>query len=545
MLNQRYQCDRTLGQGGFGRTHLVRDRQRGNAKVVVKQFIPSEELRKSTGGLQKALQLFHKESERLLQLDQHPQIPILFEAFEEHKSHFLVQQFIDGQTLAEELEAQGKPFTEAQVRSLLLDLLPVLQFIHDRQIIHRDIKPENIMRRQVDNRLVLIDFGAAKMATQTELAKTGTTIGSAGYAAPEQSYGKATFASDLYSLGVVCLNLLTQMHPFDLYDGMNGTFAWRDFLKNNPVGDSVASVLDKLTKSLLKHRYRSPQDALKDLQQPTPAVASPTASSSPKSIAPSSSKNYTERLQAKGLFKQGVLLDMVHIPAGTFMMGAPDNEPEARNVEKPQHSVTVPEFWIGKFPITQAQYKAIMGKNPSYFKGDHRPVEQVSWHDAVEFCQKLSAKTGKQYRLPSEAEWEYACRAGTTTPFHFGQTLTDKLANYDATETYNNSPLGQYRRQTTEVGSFPANAFGLHDMHGNVWEWCLDHWHDNYNGAPSDGSAWITGGDGSHRMLRGGSWFNDPRVCRSADRNRLNPGNRNSIIGFRVVVSSAWTPGSP
>ncbi|HEY9818898.1 MAG TPA: serine/threonine-protein kinase, partial [Candidatus Obscuribacterales bacterium] len=295
LLKQRYQCDRTLGQGGFGRTHLVRDGQRGNAKVVVKQFIPSEELRKSTGGLQKALQLFHDESARLLQLDQHPQIPILFEAFEEHKSHFLVQQFIDGQTLADELDEQGKPFTEGQVRSLLLDVLPILQFVHDRQIIHRDIKPENIIRRQIDNRLVLIDFGAAKVVTQTALAKTGTMIGNAGYAAPEQSFGKAIFASDLYSLGVTCLHLLTQMYPFDLYDSMDGTFAWRDYLSNNPVDDTLAIILDKLTHSSPKYRYRTPQDVLTDLTQLHPTGAIPTSSQAPFNAQPS--QNVPQKIQ--------------------------------------------------------------------------------------------------------------------------------------------------------------------------------------------------------------------------------------------------------
>ncbi|MGB3519287.1 MAG: SUMF1/EgtB/PvdO family nonheme iron enzyme [Elainellaceae cyanobacterium] len=535
LLKQRYQCDRTLGQGGFGRTHLVRDGQRGNAKVVVKQFIPSEELRKSTGGLQKALQLFHEESERLLQLDQHPQIPILFEAFEEHKSHFLVQQFIDGQTLADELDEQGKPFTEGQVRSLLLDLLPILQFVHDRQIIHRDIKPENIIRRQIDNRLVLIDFGAAKVVTQTALAKTGTMIGNAGYAAPEQSFGKAIFASDLYSLGVTCLHLLTQMYPFDLYDSMDGTFAWRDYLSNNPVDDALAIILDKLTHSSPKYRYRSTQDVLRDLEQIPPSFATPTTSSSSSATPQSSSKKYTERLQTAGLLQQEVLLDMVYIPSGRFLMGAPDDESEAFKNEKPQHLVSISEFWMGKFPITQAQYKAIMGNNPSHFMGNDRPAEQVSWHDAVKFCKRLSAKTGKPYRLPSEAEWEYACRAGTTTPFHFGQTLTDQLANYDAREIYNNSPIGQSRWETIKVGSFPANAFGLYDMHGNVWEWCADHYQYTYDGLPTDGSVYITKDSSRSRVLRGGSWVNAPRNCRSAVRNSYVPAYRSNNYGFRVV----------
>jgi formylglycine-generating enzyme required for sulfatase activity len=169
-------------------------------------------------------------------------------------------------------------------------------------------------------------------------------------------------------------------------------------------------------------------------------------------------------------------------------------------------------------------------------------VERVTWHDAIEFCARLSKQTGREYRLPSEAEWEYACRAGTTTPFHFGETITTDLANYDGTRTYGSGPNGQYRKQTTEVGSFKvANAFGLYDMHGNVWEWCLDHWHENYNGAPADGSAWVTGGNASRRVLRGGSWNNGPGNCRSAHRSRFEPGNRDSNLGFRVVCSSAWT----
>jgi formylglycine-generating enzyme required for sulfatase activity len=179
-----------------------------------------------------------------------------------------------------------------------------------------------------------------------------------------------------------------------------------------------------------------------------------------------------------------------------------------------------------------------MGTNPSNFKGDHRPVENVSWHEAVEFCQRLSQQTHRDYRLPSEAEWEYACRAGTTTPFHFGETIAPDIANYNGNYTYGAGPKGTYRGQTTDVGSFPANSFGLFDMHGNVWEWCLDHWHENYKGAPNDGSAWVTGGDSNYRMLRGGSWFVNPWYCRSAYRLRYAPGNQDNGLGFRVVCLS-------
>ena len=230
-----------------------------------------------------------------------------------------------------------------------------------------------------------------------------------------------------------------------------------------------------------------------------------------------------------------VVLEMVYIPGGTFMMGSPDDEEGRDSNEGPQHRVTVASFHMGKYPITQAQWKIVMGNNPSFFQGANLPVENVSWHDAVEFCQRLSQKTGKTYRLPSEAEWEYACRAGTTTPFHFGETITTEFANYDGNYTYAKGPKGIYREKTTPVGSFRvANAFGLYDMHGNVWEWCADPWHENYQGAPSDGSVWESGGSSS-RMLRGGGWDANPRSCRCAVRDCFGPGFRFLSYGLRVV----------
>jgi formylglycine-generating enzyme required for sulfatase activity len=236
---------------------------------------------------------------------------------------------------------------------------------------------------------------------------------------------------------------------------------------------------------------------------------------------------------------------MIAIPGGSFWMGTPDGEGYAN--EHPRHQVTIAPFWMSKYLITQAQYRAVMGKNPSHFKGDRRPVESVSWHDAIAFCEKLRGVGDRSFRLPSEAEWEYACRSGTETPFYFGDTITTDLANYRGTDweydgtvypgNYGSGSKGEYRQKTTDVGIFPANSFELYDLHGNVWEWCADHWHRNYQGAPIDGSVWKTSKDLDSRLLRGGSWDYIPDGCRSALRYLNSPDDAYNSIGFRVACS--------
>jgi formylglycine-generating enzyme required for sulfatase activity len=264
-------------------------------------------------------------------------------------------------------------------------------------------------------------------------------------------------------------------------------------------------------------------------------------------------------------------LTLLWIPPGRFWMGSPATEVDRSETEGPQHLVQLQGFFMGQTPITQAQWRQValwqplegerwgreLKPNPSWFQSGeaegqvqllagesstaNRPVEQVSWHDAMEFCNRLSQRTGRTYRLPSEAQWEYACRAGTSTPFHFGETITTAIANYNGTSTYANGPKGEDRKQTTPVGMFPANAWGLQDMHGNVWEWCLDHWHRSYEGAPVDGSAWLKEpgvndqDDAKTRLLRGGSWINNPGLCRSSCRDRPLPDFANYYAGFRVV----------
>jgi len=232
----------------------------------------------------------------------------------------------------------------------------------------------------------------------------------------------------------------------------------------------------------------------------------------------------------------GVILEMVYIPGGTFLMGSPETEEGSSNDERPQHTVMVTPFFMSKFPVTQAQWEAVMGTHPSYFKGAKRPVEDVSWGDAVEFCRRLSKKTGHTYRLPSEAEWEYACRAGTTTPFYFGKTITTDLANYDGNDPYASGPKGISRNQTTDVGSFPPNAFGLYDMHGNVGEWCRDRYDsDYYSKSPGENPYGPGPSSLSSRVVRGGGWRDGARLCRAASRGDDWSLFGSRSYGFRLV----------
>lgn len=297
--------------------------------------------------------------------------------------------------------------------------------------------------------------------------------------------------------------------------------------------------------------------------------------------------------QARG-FSQALgdsLLEMVALPSGQLMVGGEVGDTQGLAEDLPLPSVTLGAFSMGKYPVTQAQWRAVaalprvkldLAPTPFFFKGDNRPVEGVSWYDAMEFCARLSAYSGQPYTLPSEAQWEYACRAGTTTPFHVGETITTDLANYHGHYPYGSAPEGPYRALTTEVDRFPANAFGLYDMHGNVWEWCLDPYPLGDRGAASSDSPWAIGTRGeamasvrtsraglidqsqgqagllahplglggsatseppvlpigqghSWRVLRGGSWFDGSSHCRCAHRTFLDPLGRNYFGGFRVV----------
>jgi formylglycine-generating enzyme required for sulfatase activity len=316
----------------------------------------------------------------------------------------------------------------------------------------------------------------------------------------------------------------------DLGDQLTLSAAQRQELKmlqsNLGVSDGKAASLEQV--ALAERALKLPPTAVV-IDEPRPSDVQAVSQGNVNSPMTQAAKSFVEKLGDQ------TSLEMVKIPGGSFQMGSLIGK--GNDNERPQHKVQVPEFWMGQYLVTQAQWRFVallpqkriklrLDANPSGFKGDQRPVENVNWHQAVEFCQRLSRHTKNQYCLPSEAEWEYACRARTLTDFYFGDVLTPELANFRVSA-----------RETTDVGVYKPNAFGLYDMHGNVWEWCKDNWQDSYQGALQDGSAW-TRTNNNYKVLRGGSWVNYPRFCRSAARHYSDSLMSDSFTGFRVVSRS-------
>ncbi|MFN7526797.1 MAG: SUMF1/EgtB/PvdO family nonheme iron enzyme [Dolichospermum sp.] len=537
ILQERYRSVRVIGEGGFGRTFLAVDKQRLDTPCVIKQFLPQQS---GSAALEKATELFKQEAFRLRDLGKHSHIPDLLAFFPQEGRLYLIQEFIEGKNLLDELQQKGK-FSESEVKQILVELLPILQFVHDNKVIHRDIKPENIIRSSQTGALFLIDFGVSKEVGGSVLSRVGTITGTPGYAPPEQMRGMVFPNSDLYSLAVTCIRLLTGHFQKDdgddlIFDSMRMQWTWKQYVS---VSQDLEIVLDKMLQDLPINRFQSAYEVLSSLEKQIVSTSAQIQNSSislqgfiPNTISsrfnPAISSTQNENLG------KGVVLEMVAIPGGKFLMGSPEGQGD--DSEKPQHQVTVPPFFMGKYPVTQAQWERVadlpkvkidLRSKPSHFKGANLPVENVSLHDAHDFCVRLSNATCKLYRLPSEAEWEYACRANTTTPYYFGDTITTDLVNH-------RNKYGQ----TTEVGKFPPNAFGLYDMHGNVWEWCEDGWHKNYINAPiwpNDSIAWIS--SNNKQILRGGSWIDLRGLCRSACRNGNNAYYRCYDYGFRVACS--------
>jgi formylglycine-generating enzyme required for sulfatase activity len=539
-----------LGAGGMGEVWKAEDTELGVAVAV--KVLPAQLARDET-----AMANLRREALIGRQLS-HPHICRLYGFHSDGRLKFIVMEYVEGKTLRQLLNErpEGK-YTWEELEPIARQLGEALDYAHTvtyrspdgrtvQGILHRDIKPQNIMVTAAgpstgsagspqagSGQAKLMDFGIAREIHNSMTQVTGRTSQTPMYASPEQFRGeRMTAASDIYSFTAVLYECLAG-HPLV---SPHGDLSWQILQREwEPLGDQSEAV-NALLRAGLARKASERRDTTGGLlyltlrrdpsRDPAPAILEPPEAE--LTSAP-------ERCLTLSL-DHGVEMKLALIPAGTFPMGSPAGESGRQGNESPQRQVRISApFYMGIHEVTQAQYAAVMGSNPSHFRGEQNPVESVSHNDAVEFCRKLSGKTGREVRLPTEAEWEYACRAGTIGPFHTGETISTAQANYDGNYIYGNGKKGVFRQKTFPVGSFDANDFGLYDMHGNVWEWCSDWYQDSYSDLPSQAPKGPN--TGVIRVLRGGSWLNNPRYCRSAYRNWSAPGVTYFSNGFRVVVS--------
>jgi formylglycine-generating enzyme required for sulfatase activity len=536
-----YQLISKLGEGGFGEVWLAQDLSGSSSREVAVKMPLDTEI---------DLDALLQEATLWARATGHPNVLEFLAARVFDGQVVLVSEYAPDGSLKDWLKRHGgrAPSVEAAVE-MTRGILAGLEHLHGRSIIHRDVKPDNVLLLGATPRLA--DFGISRVLKSDTY---GTQVaGTLWYMAPEAFRRKRNQRTDLWSVGVILYHMLSGRLPFNGADLAELYGAIRDE-EPEPLPAAIPEWLRQVSaKALIKdpeQRYQTAAEMRAALTPPPPKVEEKPVppprrtltidkqppKPEPAVIEPQSPSHKPTVIVPRPPEREptvddlveninGVKLVMVRVPGGEFQMGSPSNEQGHLEWEGPQHRVTVPGFYIGKYEVTQAQWKAVMGSgnNPSRFKGDDLPVENVSWNDAKDFCQKLSALTGKTYRLPSEAEWEYACRAKTTGAY---------AGNLDAMAWYSNNSGSE----THPVGQKQANAFGLFDMHGNVWEWCEDHWQNSYNGAPTDGSAWVDiSATGSDRVDRGGGWGIVAVYCRSAYRISGAPGIRYGYLGFRLV----------
>jgi formylglycine-generating enzyme required for sulfatase activity/tRNA A-37 threonylcarbamoyl transferase component Bud32 len=571
VLDDKYQLVKFLGKGAMGGVYRARRLKFGGSDVAIK-ILHSDIV--DHPGMRKR---FEREATAAATLSEHSNIVTIidFEPGEADKSlAYIVMELLEGKALSDILKEETTIGLDRAV-SLMCDVCDAVNFAHDKGVVHRDLKPANIVVLPMGSgrkgeTVKIVDFGLAKLRpTQMpsmldSLTPIGMMLGTPWYMPPEAYRGEQLDArSDIYSLGATIYHMLSGRPPF-----MAVTIPELQYKHLNEKPPSLLSdgrlplALEQvIMQALEKDPDKRPQKAITFAEElrtalqspvPRPSVIMPALSEFTFEVARvESSGKVIERTKRKArYFKERIdseLIELVEIPGGSFVMGSPSGENDRHDDEGPQRVVNVKSFYMGKYEITQAQWRVIAASekitrdliiHPSHFRGDKKPIERVSWYDAVEFCLRLSRMTGREYRLPSEAEWEYACRAGMESPFCLGENICEEAVNHNGNFPYGKAPKGQWRSTTTAVGSLGvANNFGLYDMLGNVWEWCQDVYHSNYEDAPTDGSAWL-GGDYFPRVIRGGSWRAPAVDCGSAARNNNDPHIREDDIGFRVVCSA-------
>lgn len=574
-----YQVLKELGRGGMGVVYQARDL--GLQRLAAIKVLPADFTDDP-----KAVERFLREARACARLN-HSNIVTVYGVGKLDETYFIAMEYVEGQSLDRLIKSEA-PLNVRKALEITRQAADALAAAHEQDIIHRDIKPQNIMIDTL-GRVKVMDFGLASVQSESmTLTAAGTTLGTPQYMPPEQwKDSKVDARADIYSLGVTLFEMLTGRPPFE---GQTPLALMRKVVdeptpslldSGRKIPPEVADIVNEMIAKDPDERYNYITDLRDDLDEylgggppSTPVSAqpfsSPSAESQLKRLEKESqalresqlasvtfvaaqgnaaSEADTKRLSlyagiaavvillaaagvwfgmrdsvtfADPLFPQS---DFVWIGPGTFEMGSLSTEP-GHNPDESLHKVKLTRgFWMGRFEVTQAQWETVMGTNPSFFKGAELPVEQVSWNDVQTFLDKLNAEFGSSFRLPTEAEWEYACRAGERSAYSFG----DESAMLGDYAWYG----GNSENRPQPVGLKEANAWGLYDIHGNVWEWVAD-WADAY---PNQDLIDPNGpAQGSLRVGRGGSWSVGPENCRSADRSASAPDNHGPDLGFRICL---------
>jgi formylglycine-generating enzyme required for sulfatase activity/predicted Ser/Thr protein kinase len=558
---EEFVIERVLGSGGFGITYLAKD-TRLDRQVVIKENLPAQFCFRDPSSLivsprhthgadvdnfQWSLENFSREASMLASLD-HTGIVKVLRSFHACGTAYFVMPFVEGMPFDELIknrQSKGQVFTEEELRGLLERVLDALGYLHDRGIYHRDIKPGNILITN-EGIPVLIDFGSAR---EQLCERSMTVIESPGYTPFEQlqSRGNVGPWSDLYALGATLVKAIAFKAPPKAADRMMG-----DPWKGLSAVSSLSHYSSKLLKSVDRamevnpaERWQSASDwkffdkgDMSQREFPREQVITQPASSLSK---PLPIMSLDQGMVGDGWgyeIGNGQKIVVRFVPGGEFTMGSSLLE-DGYGAEEEAHRVALSHhLWMGETVVTQDQWTAVMGDNPSYFNADGQlPVERVSFIDVMSFLSALNRLVPLpglwRWHLPTEAQWERACRGGSQTAFAFGNDLSSVQANFDGSYPYGRAPKGPDLLSTSRVRSYPPNHYGLYDMHGNVAEWCQD-WFGFYPPTKATDPKGPMGG--TRRVVRGGSWSSGAINCRSAQRRAFLPEHRDNVIGFRVSI---------
>ena len=550
----KYKIIAMLGQGGFGITYLAENTML-EGKVAIKEFffkdycnrdeatshvtIPTEGNREI---VERFKTKFIKEARTIFKLN-HPNIVRILDIFEENGTAYYVMDYIEGESLNDLVKRRGA-IPEAEAIGYIREAGSALTYIHGKNLNHLDIKPGNLMKRKDNGKVQVIDFGVSKQYDSTTGNQTSTTpVGiSHGYAPIEQyqKNGVQSFSpqSDVYALAATLYKLLTGITPPEAMIVQEDGLPVED-LRAKGVSGRVINAIDAAMQ-MRRKRTQSVAEFLRNLESKDEGEATVITTNIPKTEEESSSKiinlsnisNSSVNSDHERILQE-LANNMIYVQGGRFTMGVARKQGwlsaifEGNN-DNPAHSVTLSSFYICKYEVTQELWQAVMGNNPSYYKGNRKPVEQVSWEDCQTFISKLNSLTGKNFRLPTEAEWEFAARGGIKSKGYkySGSNTIEDVAWY-----YGNSG-----GTTHDVGIKSPNELGLYDMSGNVYEWCSDWYGEKYYGSSPSNNP-IGPGSGTYRVNRGGSWYDIARYCGSSNRYGSTSGSRDDSLGLRLCLS--------